>query len=206
MGAHLVDHPFWSLNLGYPTTVETLSTPFNGASYPHATTTYYEFPARGSMPPVKLTWYDGGLLPPRPEEMGEDRMNPGGGLMYVGSKGRLVQDTYGLLPRLYPKSQSAPTPPPQKLKRIAHQEHEMNWVEAIKGVAEISSPFEYAAPLTEVMLLGIVALRAGTKIHYDGANMKITNSVATNDQPLEGEQLLRRQYREGFAIPDIKTN
>jgi predicted dehydrogenase len=206
MGAHLIDHPFWALNLGYPTAVETLSTPFNGASYPHATTTYYEFPARGNMPPVKLTWYDGGLLPPRPEEMGDDRMNPGGGLMYVGSKGRLVQDTYGLLPRFYPKNlPAAQTPAPQKLKRIAHQEHEMNWVEAIKGVAEISSPFEYAAPLTEVMLLGIVALRAGTKIHYDGANMKITNSVATSEQPLEGEQLLRRQYREGFAITDTKT-
>jgi hypothetical protein len=81
----------------------------------------------------------------------------------------------------------------------------MNWVEAIKGVAEISSPFDYAAPLTEVMLLGIVALRARTKIHYDGANMKIINSVATSDQPLEGEQLLRRQYREGFGLSDPKT-
>jgi len=206
MGAHLVDHPFWALNLGYPTTIETLSTPFNGASYPHATTTYYEFPARGNMPPVKLTWYDGGLLPPRTPDIGDDRMNPGGGLMYVGSKGKLVQDTYGAEPRLYPANHPASQKPPAaKLPRIAHEEHEMNWVEAIKGVAEISSPFEYAAPLTEVMLLGIVALRAQSKIHYDGANMRITNSVATTDQPLEGEQLLRRQYREGFGISDTKT-
>ena len=206
MGAHLVDHPFWALNLGYPTTVETLSTPFNGASYPSATTTYYEFPKRGNLPPVKLTWYDGGLLPPKPEDLGDVRMNPGGGLMYVGTKGKLVQDTYGLSPKLYPAPHAASkTPPPQKLKRIAHEEHEMNWVEAIKGQAEISSPFEYAAPLTEVMLLGIVALRAGQKIHYDGANMKITNSVASSDQPLEGEQLLRRQYREGFGLTDTKT-
>jgi predicted dehydrogenase len=206
MGAHLVDHPFWALNLGSPTTVETLSTPFNGLSFPLATTTYYEFPARGSMPAVKLTWYDGGLLPPKPEDLGDARMNPGGGLMYVGSKGKLVQDTYGAEPRLYPAGHPASqTPPPQKLKRIAHEEHEMNWVEAIKGVAEISSPFEYAAPLTEVMLLGIAALRAGQKIHYDGANMKITNSVASSDQPLEGEQLLRRTYREGFGLSDTKT-
>jgi hypothetical protein len=55
------------------------------------------------------------------------------------------------------------------------------------------------------MLLGIVALRAGQKIHYDGANMKITNSVATSDQPLEGEQLLRRTYRDGFGLSDTKT-
>ena len=134
-------------------------------------------------------------------------MNPGGGLMYVGSKGKLIQDTYGSIPRLYLGGQkvASPTPPPVKLARIAHEEHEMNWVEAIKGQAEISSPFEYAAPLTEVMLLGIVALRAGTKILYDGANMKITNSVASSDQPLEGEQLLRREYRAGFGLPDTKT-
>ena len=206
MGAHLVDHPFWALNLGYPTTVETLSTPFNGATFPTATTTYYEFPARGSMPPVKLTWYDGGLLPPKHEDLGDARMNPGGGLMYVGSKGRLVQDTYGAEPRLFPAGHPAEkTPPPEKLPRIAHEEHEMNWVETIKGQAEISSPFEYAAPLTEVMLLGVVALRAGQKIHYDGANMRVTNSVASSDQPLEGEQLLRREYRQGFALPDTKT-
>ena len=206
MGAHLVDHPFWALNLGYPTTVETLSTPFNGASYPSATTTYYEFPKRGNLPPVKLTWYDGGLLPPKPEDIGDARMNPGGGLMYVGTKGKLIQDTYGLEPRLYPSPHPASkSAPPQKLKRIAHEEHEMNWVEAIKGKAEISSPFEYAAQLTEVMLLGVVALRAGQKIHYDGAKMEITNSVATSDQPLEGEQLLRRQYRQGFGLTDTKT-
>jgi predicted dehydrogenase len=206
MGAHLIDHPFWALELGYPTTVETLSTPFNRASFPTATTTYYEFPARGNRPPVKLTWYDGGLLPPKPEDLGDARMNPGGGLMYVGAKGKLVQDTYGAQPRLYPENHpAAQTPPPAKLPRIAHEEHEMNWVEAIKGQAEISSPFDYAAPLTEVMLLGIAALRAGTKIHYDGANMKITNSVASSDQPLEGEQLLRRDYRQGFGLGDMKT-
>jgi predicted dehydrogenase len=206
MGAHLVDHPFWALNLGYPTTVETLSTPFNGHSFPSATTTYYEFPARGKMPAVKLTWYDGGLLPAKPEDLGDTRMNPGGGLMYVGSKGKLVQDTYGDNVRLFPAGHPASQKePPQKLPRIAHEEHEMNWVEAIKGQAEISSPFEYASPLTEVMLLGIAALRARTKIHYDGANMKITNSVASSDQPLEGEELLRREYRQGFGLPDTKT-
>ena len=194
MGAHLIDHPFWSLKLGFPTAIETLSTPFNGASYPHATTTYYEFPARGSMPAAKLTWYDGGFLPARPDEMGEEKLNPTGGVLYIGSKGKMLQDTYGLNPRLLPKSLHESTPkPPSKLPRIAHEEHEMNWVEAIKGKAEISSPFEYAAQLTEVMLLGIVALRAGTKIHYDGANMKITNSEKAN-------ALLSREYTQGFSL------
>src|SRR5256885_120630 len=69
MGAHLIDHTMWALNLGFPTSVETVSTPFNGASYPSATLTFSEFPARGPMPPVKLTWYDGGLKPNKPEEL-----------------------------------------------------------------------------------------------------------------------------------------
>src|SRR5262252_5487523 len=71
MGAHLMDHSMWALELGYPTTIETLSTPFNGASFPNATMTVYDFPARSGQPPVKMTWYDGGLKPPKPVELGE---------------------------------------------------------------------------------------------------------------------------------------
>src|SRR5690606_22910405 len=70
MGAHLIDHPFWALDLGFPTSIETVSTPFNKASYPMATTSYFEFPARGNRPAVKMTWYDGALTPPKPEELG----------------------------------------------------------------------------------------------------------------------------------------
>ena len=73
MGAHLIDHPFWALDLGYPTTIETrLDAVQRRRAYPMATTTYYEFAARGSKPAVKLTWYDGGLLPPQPGELGDE--------------------------------------------------------------------------------------------------------------------------------------
>ena len=113
MGAHLIDHPFWALDLGLPTSVETVSTPFNKATYPMATTTYYQFPARGDKPAVKLNWYDGALFPPRPEELGETRLNPTGGVLYYGSKGKLMHDTYGFNPKLLPQAlaDSAPTPP-----------------------------------------------------------------------------------------------
>ncbi len=104
MGAHLIDHPFWALKLGMPTIIETKSTPFNGATFPTATTTYYEFPARGSMPPVRMTWYDGGLTPPKPEEIGDEQLNGEGGILYIGSKGKMMQETYGLNPRLLPDS------------------------------------------------------------------------------------------------------
>src|SRR6266481_5921860 len=193
MGAHLIDHTMWALNLGFPTSVETVSTPFNGASYPSATLTFYEFPARGPMPPVKLTWYDGGLKPNKPEELGDEELKQEGGALLIGSKGKLLHDTYGFKPRLLPKSlHDSFGKPSQKLPRIAGEAHEMNWVDAAKGKVEASCPFEYAARLTEVMLLGIVALRAGRKIFYDGANMRVTNALQAND-------FLRREYRQGWS-------
>jgi predicted dehydrogenase len=199
MGAHLIDHPFWSLKLGLPTVIETRSTPFNGASFPLATTTYYEFPARGNMPPVKLTWYDGGFTPPKPAEIGDENLNGEGGILYIGSKGKMLQETYGLNPRLLPDSKHASTSrPKQVLPRIPHEAHEMNWVDAIRGQQEISCPFEYAAQLTEVMLLGIVSLRAGGKILYDGANRRVTNKVTPDnnrDGGVDPNQFLSREYR-----------
>ena len=192
MGAHLIDSPFWSLDLGFPTAVETVSTPFNNASYPTGTMTYYDFAARGDKPPVRLTWYDGNLLPPGLEALGAGQMHDGG-VLYVGSKGKLVHETYGDNPRLLPQSlhESVGTPP-QKYTRIKTS-HEMNWVDACKGKGQTSSPFEYASRLTEVMLLGVVSLRAGHRIEYDAQNMQITNLPDAN-------QFLRREYRSGWTL------
>ncbi len=204
MGAHLVDHPFWALDLGYPTVIETVSTPFNGVSFPHATMTHYQFPARGSMPAVKLTWYDGGLTPPLADELGDERYNPEGAILYIGTKGKMLQHTYGHDPRLLPKSLHETVGEPKALlPRITHgeSEHELNWIEAIRGKAEISCPFEYAGPLTEVMLLGIVALRAGGKIHYDGANMRVTNTIkGSGGKETDPNQFLKRDYRAGWKL------
>jgi predicted dehydrogenase len=193
MGAHLIDHAMWALDLGFPTTIETVSTPFNGVCFPHATMTMYEFPARNGKPAVKLTWYDGGLLPPKPVEMGSEELNKGGGALLVGSKGKLLHDTYGYKPRLLPRSlHESFGAPAKKLARIPNESHEMNWVDAAKGKTQASSPFEYAAQLTEVMLLGVVALRAGRKIEYDAANMRITNVAEAN-------QFLSRAPKTGTA-------
>jgi predicted dehydrogenase len=193
MGAHLMDHAYWGLDLGLPTVIETVSTPFNGACYPMATKTYYEFPARGARPAVKMTWYDGGLMPPRPEELGNTPLLGEGGALLIGSKGKLLYDTYGRNSRLLPKSlQDSVGDPPQKLPRITVS-HEQNWANAAKGKNEPSCPFEYAARLTEVMLLGVVALRAGTKIHYDAEAMRVTNPTSANE-------FLRRDYRRGWSL------
>lgn len=195
MGAHLIDHPYWALHLDRPTAVQTRHTPFNGASHPQATISYYEFAAREEhdMPPVTLTWYDGGLMPPRPEGLPDDQsLDPGGGGMLVGSEGILIHETYGDNPQILPTSrQQEVGDPPQEIPRI-EVSHEMNWVQACKGEAEATSPFEYASDLTETMLLGVVAMRAGSRIEYDGDQGRITNVPEAN-------QYLDRAPRQAWS-------
>lgn len=205
MGAHLIDQPYTALGLTYPTSVTASSTPWGGgnqnpASYPMATMVQYEYPAVGSRAPVKLYWYDGGLMPPRPAMLPDDApmTNPGsdgGGGVFVGEKGIMFYETYGNKPRIYPESVAQQAEQlPVTLPRITVS-HEQNWIQAAKGEAKISSPFSLAAPLTETMLLGIVALRAGQgrKIIYDGPNMNIVNAPEAN-------KYLTREYRTGWAL------
>ena len=157
---------------------------------------HYQFPARGTQPPVKLSWYDGGLYPPRPDVLPDDvTLKSEGGVIFMGEKGILMHDTYGSSPRLFPVSLTEEASlVPKTFARIPWS-HEMNWVKAIKGEAKASSPIEYAAQLTETMLLGIVALRTGQgrKILYDGEQMRVTNIAEAN-------QYLTREYRAGWAV------
>jgi predicted dehydrogenase len=228
MAAHLIDHPYWALGLTYPSSVEATSTPWGGdqqdpVSYPQSMLVHYDFPARGDQPPVRMTWYDGGIMPARhaalPDSLTLDR---GGGVMIVGDKGVLMHETYGLKPRIYPTSLFQEVAPDyvQVIERQEREEqrrreeqqrlgaklprqepespvvsHEMNWVNAVKEHKQAIAPFEYGGPLTETMLLGIVALRAGQgkKITYDGANMSVTNVPEAN-------QHLRREYRTGWSL------
>jgi predicted dehydrogenase len=218
MGAHLIDHPYWALGLTYPTSIEATSTQWgtmpippdpNAAagsreargynkpvSYPVATAVHYQFAARGNQPPVKLNWYDGGLYPPRPDLLPDDvPLKSEGGVIFIGEKGILMHDTYGANPRLFPVSLTEEAAlVPKTYERIPWS-HEQNWVKAIKGEAKASSPLEYAAGLTETMLLGIVALRTGQgrKILYDGEHMTVTNVSDAN-------QYLTREYRAGWAV------
>ena len=121
------------------------------------------------------------------------KLTESGGVLMIGSKGIVMHDNYGEKSRLFPDALAKSVgEPKQTLERITVS-HEMNWVNACKGEGKASSPFEYAAKLTEVMLLGVVALKAGEKIYYDGANMKITNSKDAND-------LLKREYRRGWSL------
>ena len=208
MAAHLIDHPYWALGLTYPTSVEATSTPWGlddknkPASYPLSTKIVFKFPARGAQPPVTLTWTDGGLMPERPEVLPDDvPLNPEGGVIFVGEKGILLHRTYGANPKVYPDSlMEAAQKVPQTYVRVPVGDnkqalHRMNWANAIKGKEKASCPLEYAAPLTETMLLGVVAMRAGQgkKILFDGEKGQITNNADAN-------QYLQREYRKGWSL------
>lgn len=219
MGAHLIDHPYWALGLTQPTSIEASSTPWGTSvvppapgemgpdgkparphrvpvTYPLSTTVHYEFPAVGSRPPVKLFWYDGGLFPPRPDVLPDEvKLQSDGGGLFIGEKGILHYDTYGENPHCYPEElMDVARAVPKTIPRITVS-HERNWALAVKGLAAESSPISYASQLTETMLLGVIALRAGQgkKIYYDAENMRVTNMP-------EIDHYLSRQFRAGWAI------
>ncbi len=184
MAAHLLDHPWWALELGYPTSVETSAANFNGVSWPDAAFVYYDFPARGDRPPVDLIWSTGNLKPERPDGWPADKAmgTSEGGVLYRGSEGTLVHGMWGQNPRFLPEDLGETTPP-QLFERVENgvDGHEMNWIRAIRGEATAVSDFGYAVPLTEVMLLGLVSLRAGQRaIHYDPDTVRITNLPEAN--------------------------
>jgi predicted dehydrogenase len=199
MGAHLIDHAYWALELGYPTKIWGTSTPFGGvddeqASWPAGNIVYYEYADEGGEP-VHLTWYDGGLLPGRPAMLPDDvELNRGGGAILVGDTGILIYDTYGNNPRIYPEEvEETSRSIPETVPRVEAESHEMNWINAILGTEEVSSPFSYAAPLTENMLLGTSAVRAGKVLQYDAINMRFPNAP-------DADQYLVREYREGWEL------
>ncbi|WKN31214.1 Gfo/Idh/MocA family oxidoreductase [Porifericola rhodea] len=203
MGAHLIDHPYWALGLDYPDTVEASSTPWGGkddskVAYPLSTHVHYTFPARGMYPEVDMFWYDGGIMPARPSVLPDEvKLDRGGGVIFVGEKGILMHETYGSNPQMYPQSlmkEYADTPQTYERIKGGRDAHEMNWIRAIKGEEKACSPFDYAAPLTETMLLGVVALHApGETLRYDSEKMQFTNNQEVN-------RYLQREYRDGWTL------
>lgn len=197
MGAHLVDQPFWALKLGQPTTVQASSTKFTKDSYPLAEVITYQFPARGKMAPVKMVWYDGGIMPPRPATLEDGRLmgDDSGGCLFVGDKGMLMCSTYGENPRLVPEKLMQDYKRPEKtIPRSPGITEE--WIAAIKAGKKSTTDFSYSGPLTEVMLLGNVALRmkdSKTALQWDGEKMQVTNLPEAN-------KYIHKEYRQGWSL------
>ena len=195
MACHIMDPVNWAMMLGYPSSVECLSQEGkNDQTAPNKSIIRYEFPARGGMPPVTVTWYDGGNLPPRPEGIGENvRLGDGdNGSLFIGERGMIAIGTYGGSPRLFPESLRADyeTPDPMIPRSIGHYRE---WIQACKGGAPSPGNFDYAGPFTEWVVMGNLALRCEGKLLWDGEKMKVTNNRGAN-------RYVRRKYRKGWKL------
>ena len=205
MGCHIIDTPFYILELGYPDSAEASvaafysqnwSADYNPETCPLASRIIMEFPARGDKPPVKLEWTDGGILPERPDELGpDDPMGEwGGGIIMEGTRGTLMADTYGNNSRLLPLSLNEQIQVEKTLPRVATF-HEQDWINGIREGYQPSSHLLKAGPLTETILMGNLAVRGydqrfpaptaekpdayrvpgRTRLEWDGPNMRVTN-------------------------------
>jgi len=209
VGCHEMDGAYWALKLADAKTFTIVPDSVGGTaeSYPTASTVRYKFPARGDMPPVTLVWNDGGRRPPRPKEMPDTREFIGSnGTIFIGDEGKL---TFGALtagtgpgqagPRFIPESSGGsfqkpkPTIPRITSKNRWLGRHVEEWLAACKGGRPPCSRFEISGPLSEIVLLGNVALATGKPIEWDRDEMKITNEPAANEY-------LRREYRKGWSL------
>ncbi|WP_209332357.1 Gfo/Idh/MocA family protein [Lunatimonas salinarum] len=226
MACHIMDPVFRILPIDFPNSVEcsvagtwmfTLREQDHNPDWtPFSTSIHLNYPRKDAKGDIKVSWYDGGILPEKPEELlpGESFGNSDGGVLFIGTKGKLMADCYGANPRLLPLKDNEILSIPETIKRVPDQDHYLNWVNACLagyGNAETSSPFEYAGPFTESILIGNVAIRSWMlrdnpearrsderylgrkKLLWDSANMKVTNYDNAN-------QFVAREYREGWSL------
>ncbi len=196
MGCYSFDTIFRVLKLEAPVSVEASSTERYSETYPQACIVHFNFPSRGEMPAVRLTWYDGGLTPPRPEGMEETRPmsgEEGEGLLFVGDQGTILCGFNGRRPRLIPESRmKAYQQPPKTLPRSPGNDRE--WLDACKGSkTKPGANFEFSGLVTEALLLGTVALRSGEKITWDRTALKVTNTSSA-------QQYVSPERRQGWAL------
>lgn len=209
LGCHILDVAFWALDLKYPESVEgSISTYWpdlwkrlepRNENFPRSTIVRYRFPARGELPPVRLSWWDGGMMPARPPELEpDDQMGDSdGGLMFHGDRGLLICGCFGRSPRVFPEEKMRSLPQkPQTIELIpgGMDGHEKDWIRACKGGKAASSNFDYAGPLSEMVLMGNLAVRfPNQQLLWDGEHMQVTNHKEAN-------AFVTRKYREGWTL------
>ena len=193
-GCHDMDAAVWAFDLPPPESVEILPAGYADADIaPYGEIGYYDFPARGGQPPLRLTWYSGGLRPPHHPALPDGFTLPKRGVMFVGEKGVIQCDGAGGAPRLFPDTLRAAFQPPEpSIPRS--KGHMRDWLDAIKGGPAASSSFDYAARLTEITLVGVLSLRlGGKKIHWDAASMKAKGLSAA-------DSFIEEPVRKGWEI------
>jgi predicted dehydrogenase len=194
MACHTANMPFMALKLGYPTSIVAETPEINADSYPKSSKITFEFPAREGLPPVKFVWYDGGQKPGADVLMKVEGQKVGGsGAILIGDKGTIFagKDDYCGSYVMLPEKEFADVKQPEPAAKSPG--HMQEWFDAMKGGPKAWSNFDYAAYLTEIILLGNVAMRVGKKIDWDGPNMKSTNCP-------EAAQYVKKEYRKGFEV------
>ncbi len=161
-------------------------------TYPHASIVTWDFPARGSLPPVRMHWYDGGVKPPVPRDMAQGQVLKSDGAMYVGDKGTLITGFSGGDHVLLPESRARSwTPPPKALPRSAG--HYQEWIAAAKGGPPATCEFGFGGLIAETALLGTVAQRTGKHLGWDAENLRFTNDASAGE-------MVRAEYRPGWSL------
>ncbi len=196
IACHAMDAAFWTLDLGYPERIEAETTTRFAETAPKACRIVYQFPERAGRPAVTLVWRDGSILPPVPPEVGDSASWPphaDGGQLWIGDDGRLVAGMYGQEPHVLDPERHAELrahPPDQTYPRVESVYAE--WIDACKAGTTAGSDFAaHAGPLTEVVLLGNLAVRTGRPLAVDPA----TGAVLDADIP---DALVRPRYRDGW--------
>ncbi len=201
IGCHTIDTPYWAMELGAPEAVDVaMQHAANSLYTPNGSLVTYNFPARGKRPAVKLKWYEG---PSRPEPPpGYDGAIHGeGGLIMVGTNGGIMHG--GMRPDspfLYPKAKweeykgNPAKRVPKTLPRL--RGIHADWLDSIKGGKKACSDFSYSGPLTEVILLGTLAIRTGKRLEWDAANLKIKGNP-------EATALIEVEARKGWRAEDL---
>lgn len=187
---HDLDAACWALDLRDPIWVEARPGSHMDAEIsPHSEMVHYQFGPRGDQPPVRVTWYDGGLQPALADDLLEGESLPGRGSLFIGDKGVLLSG-FATRPRLLPEARNDNYQPPAKT--LARSKgHHRDWIDACKGGSPASSNFEYGARLTELLLLGVLSLRTGKRIAWDAVNLKARNLPAA-------DAIIKEGYRPGW--------
>ena len=199
IACHAYDAAFWALDLGFPSRIEAETTRLYPETAPRASRITYDFPAKGARGPVRIVWRDGELMAPRPPELPPEVAYPSyadvGHQMWYGSEAALIADPYGERPIILDaarQAQVAANPPAKKYPRVPNVYAE--WIAAAKQGRQPGSSFaEYSGPLTQMVLLGNLAVRMGRAIDLDPATGVVTNTVVP-------PELLGNAYRKGWTL------
>ena len=199
MGCHILDPAFYALELGAPSEIQATSTHYipeiESQTYPSASIVRMKFPKRGNHPELKLTWSDGRIQPPVPDEFANGEKFTLSGAMLIGDNGKITHDSHGASGvKIIPEEKMLEYNQPKPYIPRVNTSHEKDWIRACKDGSPASSSFEYGGPLTEMALLGMIAIRCkNEKLLWDSKNLRFTNNEKANS-------LLHKEYRKGWSL------